>query len=155
MNATTGKVSFDSSKLIFKGNDEDLLKVSKKYAASLKTIDSKLKIFVNDLDFDAATKSMIEKLITKFDKVELTDKAAADYWVNIFNQLTYLTLPNDDFRPLAKQIDLLKEVKKDKLETEAVMKKRVSAELLNQLEYLANWHHLDTLENADKVKTIQ
>ena len=113
------------------------LDTGRDYTATTDTTFSKLSVFVNDLDREEALKSEIEEFIREQPEIRLTDAGSANYFINIFNQMVHLSLPGDEFRPLAKQIDLLS----DNIDLKAVLK--------HQLKYIIRWNHFDTLNNPD------
>ena len=113
------------------------LDTNKDYVGITDTTYSKLSVYVNDLEREDVLKCEIEDFIREQPEIELSEAGAANYFINIFNQMVYISLPGDEFRPLAEQIDLLD----DNIDLKAVLK--------YQLSYVIKWNHFDTLANPD------
>ena len=96
-----------------------------------------LKISIESIDHEPKVEEMVNQLLTGNKQVKIVDTVASDFQITIFNGFVYFTLPEHDFQPLAKQIEL-----KD----EAVMKN----ELKRQLDYFIKWHHFYALDNPGK-----
>ena len=137
---TVKSVTLDNS-LIESPFDQGInLDTDKQYEVLSTTTFNTINVFFNNLDQDEATGKEVKSLLSPFPKIRLTeDSAEASYFINLFNEQVYISLPDWAFRPLAEQIDLLE------LTNEKV------AEVLNyQLNYLCKWHHFLSLENPDK-----
>lgn len=105
---------------------------------SVHTIHTPLAIFINNIDGYEADSVKIEDNIGLLDQIQLTNTPSeAEFYINIFNELVYLSLANQPFQPLGRQIDLLTE------DTD------LAAILMDQMETLIQWNHFNTLENPD------
>ncbi len=118
--------------------DGVILDFNESYPVITNTHYSGINICINNFDFDAGAEEIIRLNLREFESAKITTRDGADFAINIFNQTAYLSLPQDEFRPLAVQIDLLQEP-----ETE------VASALKNQLTALIKWHHYNTLDNIE------
>ncbi len=108
------------------------------HQVSVNTIYTPLTIFINNIDGYAADKIKIENSLQKLSNLHFTDQPSeAEFQINIFNELVYISLTNQPFRPLGQQIDLLAE----NAPLVDILKDQVNA--------LIKWNHFKTLENPD------
>ncbi|WP_025740485.1 caspase family protein [Aquimarina pacifica] len=115
-----------------------LLDFDKKYTVTTNTVYQTLKIYINDLDTDIYGYNYIKKILTGQDNVVLCNKNEASFFVTLFNQTVYISLPDDMYRPLTAQIDILN-TKED----------YVGKQLLLQMNSLIKWNFYNTLENPE------
>ncbi|MCB0628652.1 MAG: caspase family protein [Saprospiraceae bacterium] len=108
---------------------------SKRYHATLATTYAPLQLFINNIDGDEQTEEQIRQIALKNEHITLSDADNANFFLNIFNELVYISLPDEDFRPLVRQINLLDEPEV------------IENALHEQLHYLVKWNHYDTLVN--------
>lgn len=137
INTVVTSAGFEFSRLKMPENPGIELDQQKEYKANTNTSYSRLKVFVNDMERAELTKGKIESCIREQPGIEISEAGAADFYINIFNQMVYISLPGDEFRPLSVQIDLL---------NQAVDFRTL---LRNQLSYVIKWNHFNTLYNAD------
>ncbi len=114
------------------------LDTNKSYIVQTNTIYEPLSIHICNMDKDKQAEKQIETIINKIPGTILCNAEEATFFVSIFNQTAYITLPNDVHRPLAVQLDLLDTSDND-------LEKRLS----NQLKSLVKWNHYHTLENPE------
>lgn len=98
-------------------------------------IETSLYLYINNIDGRKEDVKLLSQ-VGAWENIIITNQPKkADYFINIFNQLVYISNPNDQFRPLVKQIDLLREI-----------------DVLNMLEFQINriykWHRFLTLEDT-------
>ncbi len=115
-----------------------LLDFTQSYAVETETIFDSLRIHICDLDKDQNAKQQITKVIQGTPRILLSTASEASFFITIFNQTAYITLPDDVYRPLNVQIDLL-----------ATSKEELDQRLSNQLESLLKWNYYNTLENPE------
>ncbi len=115
-----------------------MLDVTKAYSVKTDTIYNPLNIHICNVDKDIQEENHIKRIINNVPNAKLCNADKASFFVNIFNQTVYITLPNDMYRPLAIQIDLLD-----------TSEKEVEKRLSNQLAFLAKWNYYNTLENPE------
>jgi hypothetical protein len=137
INSTIESEELEYSRIKLTPSQLPELDPAKEYEAVASTSWSKLKVYVNDLEGETDIRKKIEKLISAHPDIDLSSPGSADFFVNIFNQMVYFSLPHDEFRPLAEQIDLLNEV------DDAI------SILKNQLSYVIKWNHFNSLNNPD------
>ncbi|GAA4271506.1 caspase family protein [Aquimarina gracilis] len=111
----------------------------KSYPVATATIYAPLLIYIQNLDNDSLASEQIKTIINNTQGVTLCKPETASYFITIFNQTAYITLPNESYKPLAVQIDLLEN-------SEADIGKRLS----NQLNFLIKWNHYHTLSNPEE-----
>ena len=129
------EADLDTSKIEDPIEDGIHLEKTKTYDVNVLSNVAPLALYVNNIDGLEDTESLIKDILKKY---IVTDSSKANYYVNIFNQMVYYSLPDLVFQPLTSQIDLLTE-------------ERAFENLLTgQLKYLVKWNHFDTLENPDK-----
>lgn len=103
-----------------------------------------LHLCLNNFDFDEDSEKLVLKNLEAHKSIKLVERDAADFAVNIFNQTVYVSLPQDEFRPLALQLDLLNDFKDEKPREE-----NFSNSFSKQLSALIKWNHYNSLENPD------
>jgi lysophospholipase L1-like esterase len=135
VNVKVTEVDLDTALLSDPAGQSDKVDPSKRYQALLATTYSPLQVYINNIDGDAATEAQIRQIVSTQENTVLSGLGEANFFLNIFNEFVYISLPYDQFRPLAKQINLLKEAEK------------IENELRLQLRYLVKWNHYDTLIN--------
>ena len=114
------------------------LDYNKSYPVTTFTLYTDVHVCINNFDFDDGAGELVNSLANSFDNIKVTTRENADFAINIFNQTVYLSLPQDEFRPLAVQINLLQEPEAN-----------IVSALKIQLTGLTKWHHYNTLDNID------
>lgn len=114
------------------------LDLEKSYPVTTQTLYSELRVCINNFDFDDAAEKLVKARVSSLKNIRITTRDGADFALNIFNQTLYISLPQDEFRPLAAQIDLLQDSDES-----------IAAALENQLAAVAKWQHYNTLDNMD------
>ncbi len=132
------KVSLEDSLIADPIESGITLDFKKSYSVITETVFNSLDIHIFNLDQDTHAQKHITNTIKDIVNISISTVDSADFFVIIFNQTVYITLPSDVYRPLAKQIDLLKF-------SEEIVHKR----LKNQLESLVKWNYYSTLINPD------
>ncbi|WP_282087126.1 caspase family protein [Aquimarina algiphila] len=115
-----------------------LLDYKKSYPVSSETIYESLGIFISNLDHDKYAENDVKLIVEDIPNINLCSADQASFFVTIFNQTVYINLPNEQYRPLAVQIDLL--------DTQLDQVKKM---LSHQLNTLIKWNYYCTLENPD------
>ena len=124
---------------------DDQIELDKSYPVISPDSIIKPKVFVYDEDGDEELYQLIKKELKKDDRVEWVKEAAsADFQINIFNHCIYYSFPNNPYRPLNRQLDLM-----SFLDDETKRNKQIKAILKEGNKIIANWHHLKTLEKHD------
>lgn len=115
----------------------NVLDISKTYPARTElTTYSPVRVAINAIDPHQNTESLLECVMQDHEHVEHSDRANADFFLNVFNDFVYLSLPEHEFQPLAAQI--------------SVAHDDVKARLEEQLRAIVKWHHFLVLENPGK-----
>ncbi len=110
---------------------------SSSYPAYTKTSTySELSLSLNPIDDEPEALKDIEQIINDYPNVRIVEREAADFGINIYNGMAYVSLPDQEFQPLAQQVNL----KKGELQTA----------LTSQIRSLIKWQHFFTLENPGK-----
>jgi len=140
ISAILGKVDLNTAKI------ENSLKLGLNpekivYSVSLDTnlFYPELLLYINNIDGNKEDVEKIQLIInnnqSSLSIINQVENAA--YFINIFRGLVYISLSENEFQPLAKQIDLLKE--------QAI----VATELEAQLTSLLKWDYIKNLEKND------
>ncbi len=109
-----------------------------RYPVSLQTLHSELCLYLNDLDNEPEERQRIEEIVSNHPHVNLSQSpGAAHFFLNVFNELVYLSRPEEVFLPLGRQINLLDDTEK------------LEEALKDQLATAIPWNHFHTLENRD------
>ncbi len=95
---------------------------------------SDLNLHINEIDTLSDVVEFVKTKLASHENVNLVAADEADFYLNVFNNLVYFSLPQHDFQPLAKQIPV---TPTDKL-TNA---------LNDQLLSFIKWQHFYSLEN--------
>ncbi|GAA4278731.1 caspase family protein [Aquimarina mytili] len=114
------------------------LDFKKSYPVITETVFNALDIHVLNLDKNIHTQNQVTAILTNIDNLNISTPESASFFVIIFNQTVYITLPDDPYRPLAVQIDILNT-------NEETIQKRLE----NQIEALVKWNYYNTLINPD------
>jgi lysophospholipase L1-like esterase len=114
------------------------LDFSKQYEGStVVSTYNQLALYINDIDHNQMAVDQIEEILGSNDRVSLSDEGSADFFINIFNEMVYFSMPDAPFQPLSKQIDLMGI-------------SDIKPILGNQLRAFIKWNHFYTLENPGK-----
>ncbi len=116
-----------------------LLDFSQRYHVTTKTMYNPMRIYIHDLDKDIHGFTMIKKELEKMNAIILSEASDASFFVTLFNQTVYISLPEDPFRPLTNQMDLLSDTQE----------KHIRARLQQQIDAVSKWHFFNTLQNPD------
>lgn len=142
---TVKKVNLNDS--LVEATDEILQKLdaAKIYAVNSVDFFSTPRISINNIDHD----KVVEKALTEQIKANAHIEAVgewenADFEIVIFNQTIYYTFPNDPYRPLNEQVNLLNE---NGLDT--FLKK-----IDDDFKILSRWRHYHTLEKNEGFASI-
>ncbi len=115
-----------------------ILDSNKTYAVQTQTTYTALSIHICNMDKDTHAEKQLTSILDKTN-INLCSEDEASFFITIFNQTVYITLPHDVYRPLGVQLDLL-EVSDSDLESR----------ILDQLKSLIKWNHYQTLENPEE-----
>ncbi|KZS42506.1 hypothetical protein AWE51_03425 [Aquimarina aggregata] len=108
------------------------------YQVNTTTTYTPLHLYINNLDKDQNAESLITSLCKELGNIELSSSISSSFFLTIFNQTVYISLPGTPYQPLAKQIDLLDS------EDDVIYKT-----LERQLKSLLKWNYYSTLKNPD------
>ena len=116
------------------------LDTSKTYIVNSIDYLAKPNLFIHNIDYDNEVENELRSTLSSKSGINLVDQwENTDFEINIFNQTLYYSFPNDPYRPLNKQINLLDDNAMEQyLET-----------MDDDLTILAKWHHFYNLEKSD------
>ncbi|MCK8520046.1 caspase family protein [Aquimarina sp. D1M17] len=114
------------------------LNFKKAYPVISENTHSILDLYIYNLDNDLVIEKQINDVLYKNSAIQLVDSQTASFFIVIFNQTLYLSLPNAVYQPIATQIDLIDNTDED-----------ITKRLNYQLQKLIKWNHYHTLENPD------
>ncbi len=114
------------------------LDYKKSYPVITETVYTSLHLHILNLDKDTEAEQQITSVLGLISNITLSQANEASFFVTLFNQTMYLSLPNTPYQPLAKQIDLLN--------TSRDLSHKM---LTSQLEALIKWNYYHTLVNPD------
>ena len=140
------EVNTDFSKVDDSSFFGHLLNTKKAYPAyTSETAYTPTNIYINNLEDDADTEKALAAIIKKNKKAKLVKKGSqAHFDLNIFNQMVYFSFPDNPYRPINQQFDLLKG-NEDGL----------GEYIRFVLPFLNHWQHLKSLYNADKASSLK
>lgn len=133
------KVDFDFSAIKFDADSLKQLTTSKSYPVSLASHYEPLKIYINNTDENASVEKLVKELINKEEGINSTKIKESDFWLNIFNQEIYCSLPNSPFQPLNHQLGI------------GLPSTKVKANLQLELLCLKKWNHFNGLYNPNQL----
>jgi len=139
MPAKVIKVGVDFAKVELGKEVKEQLDNKKIYPVIIPTLYSPLKIYLHDIDENTTQKELVQQSLQRVEEVSWSTPKESQFYLNIFNQMVYFSLPNTPFQPLNHQLPL------------AIKKATLENSLMEDIIALKKWNHFHTLYHPNQL----